>query len=144
VPWRDVLFEFGTWIDMVKVEYNAPDLWEVDEETRHALTTVPDDANSRFTPEEQNHLNHRLDQLLAAVRQANILQAHQFASFQNFVAESKENGNKFTKKDWQLIFVGGLVQQVMSLALTPDTTRHLLHLAGAALSTMLHMPPLLG
>ena len=145
--WSEVEFEFGTWLSAVAAELTAINPWEVEADTRTALTKLPEHGDDRFQPTEVEVVRRELEAIRLAVTTGMARQeartdelisltSEQRDAFDQFTAEAEDASKRLTKKDWQIYVVGLLTSFFVQTSITPDTGRHILTLLGHAFTTI--------
>jgi hypothetical protein len=126
--WLDVKFEFGRWLDDVKVELDTPDLWE---ELRRgsellSLGLHRDLANAPFSPTEQAQIAQQLTEIKQYVKKNCELTSEQTARIDLRFDDAEEASRRLGRKDWILLFGGALFGLVLSAVVPPEVMQHVL------------------
>lgn len=126
--WNLVLEGLAAWAQEVKYETDAPDLWAGLGQVPDVLTSAQaaEASNTPFTPNEQATISDRLDEIKDLVREQFELNADQLRAIDRRVDELKEASQRLGRKDWLLIFYGGLVSTFMTDAMPPNVIQTIL------------------
>ncbi len=140
--WDLKLAFFRTWLQQLKREVDAPDLWTVAAEDANffQLSSTINASNTPFSSDEQTYISARLD----AMRDF-ILASAQLADGQRQLVEAqieftKEATKRLGRFDWKALFVGTLMSLLMGLVANavfePDRARQLFHMAADAFTPL--------
>jgi hypothetical protein len=118
------------WLRVVKREYEAPNLWEALRGESALITDAAVEGELYFTPDEQRRLAERIDQLEVQIK-ALAPQATQEQRVHVHVTlqHAKDAATRVSRIDWKSIFVGKLLDIVVTLGLEPQKAQQLLHFA---------------
>ena len=117
--WTALKFEFGQWLDEVKVELNTPDLWEDLRRGSELLAYGQhgDLANTPFTHAEQVQIAQQLAEIKQYVQKNCELTAEQTARVDARFDAAEEASRRLGRKDWVLLFGGALLGTLTSALL---------------------------
>jgi hypothetical protein len=118
------------WLHVVKREFEAPDLWDAICQERALLGGDVVDGSTPFTAGERAALAERIDQLELQIKaiapHATPSQAiHVHVSLE----QAKEASGKLSRTDWKALFVGKLIDIVVTLGLDPQKAQQIIHYA---------------
>lgn len=122
VEWFDLMARLGRWVDEVRYEMDTPDLWT---ELRRvpqvlAVSQTPDASNAPFTPNEQSEISRSLDEIKKLVRERFELTGEQLAVIDQRLDDAEEASKRLGRKDWAMMFYGGVVSTFMTDAVPPN------------------------
>ena len=117
--WNGLKFEFGQWLDEVKVELDTPDLWEKLRQGSELLASGQhgDLANTLFTHTEQVQIARQLAEIKQYVHKNYELTAEQTARVEARFDAAEEASRRLGRKDWVLLFGGALLGTLTSALL---------------------------
>jgi hypothetical protein len=126
--WKQVIEGLAAWAQEVKYEVDTPDLWAELEQVPDVLTSAQaaEASNAPFTPNEQATISNRLDEVKNLVREQFELSADQLRAIDQRVDELKAASRRLGRKDWLMIFYGGLVSTFMTDAVPPGVIQTIL------------------
>jgi hypothetical protein len=129
--WDDLLNVFATWAHNVKIEAEAPDLWEELRKGTEFLSqsTVEDVTNSPFTPTELAQITEQIREIKDYLKESRDLSEEQYARIEARLDYAEEACQRLGKKDWIFLFLGTLFSVVGSALLPPDALQHVLSMA---------------
>lgn len=136
--WQKQQFVCRKWLEVVKSEVDAPDLWATIGQEK-ALSTAASSAsldNRPFTAAEQSLIATKLDEIKAYLLEGQRFAAEEAASIEREFAYLKESAQRMGRKDWLNILLGGLFGLAVSLALDPEKARGVLALAGTVFQSL--------
>jgi hypothetical protein len=130
------------WLDFLKKEIEAPDLWKAISHETSLLTAAADvDSNAPFTAEEQQYIHSQLQGLREYLLTVHRLDPELVGPQIQYLVES---AGRMGRKDWTAILVRIIVNVIVSAGLPPETSREILKFAWTLLgNTITSRPPLL-
>ena len=132
--WDLLLGYFGSWLNYLKREIEAPDLWQaISQETVLTRASTTEDDISPFSADERKRLSSDLDEI-----KRYLLSTQEFSDDQKHYLDSRfihleEAAGRMGRKDWITLAVGILTNIVIGLALSPSIARELFRIAGSLL-----------
>jgi hypothetical protein len=143
MTWPDTVFELRSWLDRVKAEIEAPDLWVTMRAEQHVFSPVQSYmTNTPFTAEEIERLRAAIGGFMGRVERMELLNAVQYADLSERMSYATDALTRLGRWDWQQIFVSGLVGHIITQTLTSDTAHTIFQLAMAVLRVV--FPELFG
>jgi hypothetical protein len=114
------------WLQNVRREYTAPDLWAELERERELLAGEgsPVMENTPFTPEEQEHIARQMRELGEYVRQNYDLAAEQAAALESRLDYLVDAAKRTSRLDWRTLLVGTMFQLAVEAIVPPEAVRH--------------------
>jgi len=121
------------WLDNVKRETSAPDLWAAIAQERQLVSDASraTDGNAPFIPAEQQRIRAGIEELRTYILTTQSLAADHAAFVTrrlNYLADASE---RLGRKDWINMAVGVITTIVLNAMFAPDTARELLRIAGS-------------
>jgi hypothetical protein len=124
---------FRDWLRLLKRE-DVPDLWgsllQAIMLPKAASSSALD--NHPFTPDEQNVIAAKLDEIKAFLVEGEQFNTAQAEYINREFEYLKESSRRFGRKDWLRVLLGVLIGQAINLALSPEKARGFLQVAGVA------------
>ena len=129
--WPQMFAVFCAWLDEVKRQSDAPDLWALARQERRLLTSTADDIdqNAPFTRTERELLARHLATIQEYTKKSFNLQAEHAAHVEaqlKYLAEAAERVGRF---DYKNLVVSTLLNIVVTLGLDLDKAQKLYGLA---------------
>jgi hypothetical protein len=128
----------GRWLVDLKIETDAPDLWEsvaLESALPNATSSASLD-NRPFTPAEQSLIAAKLDEVKAYLLEGQQFASDQAETIEREFAHLRESAGRLGRKDWLNNLLGGLVGIAITLALDPAKARGILRLAGEVFQSL--------
>lgn len=122
LPWGVAVDAFAHWLEAVRREHEAPDLWaDLAGEGAHAVGV----ENTPFTPAEQVQISRVLRELSENVRANFELTAGQLAAIDERLTYLEDAAGRegIGRIDWRNIFVGAFVTLGLEAVLRSDVVR---------------------
>lgn len=137
--WPGQLGYVYKWIDYLKREIEAPDLWSSLQQERLLVdaATSSEGEDRPFTQDEVRYISGQLHELKEYIFQTQQLSSEQHEVVElrlNYLADSATRQNR---TDWLHTLTGVLLSLVFSLAMSSDGARELFRFAGAAFRQLL-------
>lgn len=129
--WQTKLAKFGTWLESLHAEVNAPDLWAAVGQER-ALSKAGSSGleNTPFTLPERGQIAVRLNELKEHVLTGQQFQADQAEFIEEQFTYLREASERMGRKDWLNVVFAVLIAITVSAAFAPDQAKALLGVAG--------------
>ena len=146
VDLSSVLTGVAEWLDVVKREHEAPDLWAqlaVQGDVFGDAVSALEIANTPFTADEKRRITQGLDEIKAQLAAQHELSEQQLTAIDKGFAALKAASERVGRKDWVLMFGGMLMGIIGSAALPPETVRGLFHIVGQVFQWLLQQGRLL-
>jgi hypothetical protein len=128
--WDKLLAEITQWSYDVTEWERIPDFWEVRHDWR--LLSDPqqqDTINTPFTAEDQETISAQLAAIRESVKKACELTAEQEAKINAQFEEAEKASRRLGRKDWILLFAGGVFSLILTDIITPGIAQHILTMA---------------
>ncbi len=126
----DLAEQIKSWLQIVKREYEAPDLWAAVRGESELITGGIVEGDEYFSKDEQRRLGERIDQLETQVNAlAPQATQEQRLHVQITLRHAKDASKRVSRIDWKSIFVGKLFDIIIALGLDPQKAQQLLHFA---------------
>jgi hypothetical protein len=135
IPWTDLQVYFRGWLENLKRELVAPDLWAT-LRTQSALLRVAgreETENSHFSVEERNRIQASLEQIKNDMITTRMLAADQTQILAERLDYLVDASSRLGRKDWIVTAAGALIGVVVQAALSSNATTRLLQVADHAL-----------
>jgi len=131
-----------SWANQVAEWQETPDLWEL----RHNWKFLgeqqyEDSTNATFSPEEQDAISVQLAAIKESVKKTYALTAEQEAKIDAQFEEAKQAARRLGRKDWILLFAGGIFSLILTDVITPDIAQHILMMATHGLAHLFASAP---
>jgi hypothetical protein len=129
---------FNLWSMRLREEVDAPDLWaSVGQEKVLATAASSDGSDNRpFTQDEQLQIARQLDEIKDYLISGQQFDRTQSEYIHQEFEYLKSSSRRFGRKDWLRLLLGVLVGQAVTLALSPEKARGLMHAAGTTFQWM--------
>jgi len=129
--WQRRYSAFRAWLHCLKAELDTHDPWETVGDERvlsNALSSMND--NRDFDQSERLEISAKLDELKRHLIEGRKLDSEQVAFVEDQFRYLRQAADRVGRKDWLVILWATLVNQAITLALTPAQTRELVGSAG--------------
>lgn len=140
--WQGLMQRVGRWLEEVKRDFETPDLWAELQREAELLDPASDDENAPFTPDEQEEVARRLQELREYARQTYSLSRPQMETLDAKLDHLVDAAGRLGRTDWRGVFVGTMVSFVLSAALPPEAARHILLTLLRAIGHLYGLPEL--
>jgi len=134
--WKEGMAHFNKWLNNLKREINAPNLWQKFQTEATALNMNFDSDNSKFTINEYNELKQKIDFIinqLPNIQLGNQQQIEIASTLQHLLTLSNELG----KFDWKSLFIGTIISIIIQLNVTKENADLLWQLIKSSFNTFL-------
>lgn len=129
--WNALNRGFSKWASLLRLEYDAPDLWAEATKTAQLFAPTAEPSDDKFTRTELAEVQGQLRVLQLSFTQAALPEAAKQKLIElTETAAVKAEG--LTKKDWQNWIIGGFISAITGLALNPAQASEVLKLVKAA------------
>jgi ElaB/YqjD/DUF883 family membrane-anchored ribosome-binding protein len=135
IPWADLQIYFRAWLENLKRELVAPDLWATIR-NQSALLRFADREeieNSPFSVEERNRIQASLEQIKKEMITTRMLTVDQTKILVERLDYLVDASSRLGRKDWIVTAMGAVIGVVVQAALSSNTTTLLLQAADQAL-----------
>jgi hypothetical protein len=137
VSWSQLLPAIPRWLNLVRREIEAPDLWaEVERERELVGEAVPEIENTPFTPEEQRQVAAGLNELKEYIKQTHELSDAQVRELEGRLDYLADAASRLPRLDWRNALLGAFFATVVSGLLPGEVVRDVLSMALRALAPM--------
>jgi len=108
--WANQLHAVMGWLDCVKLETQAPDLWAMVEEERQLMlaSTSTDIDNEPFSAQEQLRISTAVKELRSYIQATTTLTQSQLEFVSNRLNHLEEAASRLGRKDWITLAIGAL------------------------------------
>lgn len=129
--WIEIKENFAKWLDIIREELTAPDLWAEAAKTAQLFAPSATPSDDKFTRAELAEVQGQLRQLQQSFTAAALPEAarQQLIELTQTAAVKAEG---LTKKEWQNWIIGGFVSAITGLMLNPTQAAEVLKLVKAA------------
>lgn len=135
LEWKSVKAYFAGWLDSVKRETSAQDLWRaLENEPRTTFHAAQTQDNTPFRLQEQQRIAATMDDVLREVRRTQSLSKIQTDIIVSAVEDLKAASARVGRKDWFMILIGTFASVIMGAVITPPEVRALLSTSVSALT----------
>jgi len=126
---NQLLGSITNWSNQIVDWIDAPDLWELRHKWKNLSGRYNDGLNTPFTPEEQEGISAQLADIRASIKETYALTAEQEKNLDARFEEAEKASKRLGRKDWVLLFMGGLFSLILTDAITPGIAEHILTMA---------------
>jgi hypothetical protein len=129
--WAKVEERVQRWAEDVKRDVETPDLWAELQRERDILTGAryDDVANTPFTTDEQAQIAEQLRQIKTLVQEKYSLSDAQTLLLEARLNDVEAAARHMGRKDWLLLFLGGMFGVFLAGVVPPDAVQHILAMA---------------
>lgn len=132
LSWNTKFRYLDEWLQAVRHEDEAPDLWNVVQGERALADAAAETTdNAPFTPQERTEISKRLEEIREYLVEARQIEARQAAIVNGQLAYLRSAADRVGRKDWLNIALSVLVGITLYLALPPENAGGLMRLANA-------------
>lgn len=145
--WEAQLGCVHTWLENLKRESHAPNLWAELDKQRELNDALPpsDDNNEPFSPSEQAAIAGQLDEIKELLVRTEQLTGARLAALEADVDYVKDASTRMGRRDWLTIFYGTVFGWALTALVAPDGARQAIMMATHGLGYMFgHSLPQLG
>jgi hypothetical protein len=143
--WTSEIGYVQRWVEYVKREYEAPDLWGELTRQRELLADAPAEIeNTPFAPEEQREIARQLREISEYVRRTHELSEAQQEVFEARLGYLEDAASRLGRIDWRNNFIGVMMTLFFESILPPETVRQTLVLTLRGLGHFFGLPGLPG
>lgn len=133
--WGGTLAYFRQWLEYLKREVFAIDLWAAAQsQTAFIHAQSESDTESPFTLEERERIQTSINEIKEFVFKAQPLSEAHMRYVEGRLNYLVDASNRMGRKDWANVAIGVFTNIVVSAALNPEATRDFFQFVGAALS----------
>lgn len=129
--WSDVIKQFEVWVETMREEIDAPDLWAEAAKTAQLFAPSATPSDDKFTRTELAEVQGQL-RILAQSFTASALPEVAKKKLIELTHTAAVAAETATKRDWVGIIVGSFTGAVFSLALNPTQASEVIKLVKAA------------
>jgi hypothetical protein len=128
MPWDIVRGRFRDWTEAIKVEIDDPDMWEELRHQHELLGGAQYESleNTPFTTDEQREISNQLREIKEVVKKTYSLTNEQMSGVEARLDDIEAASRRMGRKDWLLLFLGGIVTLVIAGLVSPDIAQHIL------------------
>jgi hypothetical protein len=143
MDWDELLLKFGEWVDEVRIETDAPDLWDDILQGNEFFSDAPrrEGVNTPFTTAERAQIAAQLNEIRAYVKEACTLSIEQTARMEAAFDEAEKASSRMGRKDWLLLFGGTLLSLVTSAIIPGSVVEQVLLMTAQNIGHMFGFPP---
>lgn len=119
------------WLNNLKQEIEAPDLWELAHEENNLLDSVGKTStleNTPFSEDEQLLISSKILEIGNFLINTQGLNVHQQQTVKKQLEYLVDSSKRLGRKDWMNIGIGALFSLAMQLYLPAEPSRQLLHM----------------
>ncbi len=138
--WNDFFPHFETWIEAIKAEIDAPDLWELIGKQQTIVATIKDSdaGNQEMTEVQQVAIKKLLPEIVEYIKIVADPNKEQLDNLQKQVAYLIDSSERLSQKDWLLFAIGQLGNIVTTLALDWDKASKIFNFCNSLLVQVMH------
>jgi hypothetical protein len=135
IPWTDLQIYFRSWLENLKRELVAPDLWATLQNQSALLRFAgrEETENSPFSGEERNRIQASLEQIKSEMITTQMLTSGQTQILLERLDYLIDASSRLGRKDWILTAAGVVIGVVVQAALSSNATTRLFQVADHAL-----------
>jgi hypothetical protein len=133
VDWDALIEHLEVWLREVRYEANTPDLWAELQQVPEVMATAQaaDASNAPFTPEEQDEIGSRLEEVKDLLQEQFDLTDDQLAALEQRLDDAGEAARHSDRKTWLYTFYGAAMSTFMTDEIPP-------HVIQTVVSTVLY------
>jgi hypothetical protein len=122
------LRHIAQWAEEVLYVTETPDLWADLRQLPEVLAAAQaaGASNSPFTATELAEISNKLDEIKSLVREKFELTGEQLSVIDTRLDEVKEASERLGRKDWLMLFYGGLISTFLTNAVPPSVIQTVL------------------
>lgn len=114
---------FQIWLNTLDRELSASDPWtEIERELQLAAGVTQGESNESFTPEEQQVVSGRVQEIRAYV-EGQGLTPDALAEINAHLSNIEESASRVGRKDWKLIVIGSFTSMMTGAVVPPEVIR---------------------
>ena len=118
------------WLEYLKREWQAPDLWAELLAQRRLVTAIPSDtSNEPFNPEEQKEISRQLTEIKTYVRRTYQLSESQYEAIDARLDYFADAAKRLGRIDWRNAFIGAFLGAVLQAVLPPKPVQDIINSA---------------
>jgi hypothetical protein len=137
----DILERIQPWAEDVVEWRDTPDLWALRHNWKFLTDQNEGSPNALFTPDEQNAISSQLSAIKESVKKTYALTAEQESRIDAHFDEAEKAARRLGRKDWILLFAGGIFSLILTNVITPDIAQHILMMATHGLEHLFASAP---
>jgi hypothetical protein len=115
-------------------ELEEPDLWELNVDPGQLKAVYEAGNNQRFTASEHAEIASQLRAIKESLKQNFDLSAEQMDRIEARLDEAQEASLRLDRKDWMMLFLGGIFALILTDIITPDIAGHIVRMVVDSLS----------
>jgi hypothetical protein len=128
--WDGQLNYVKQWLEYLKREWRAPDLWAELRAQRRLVTAMSSDTgNEPFNPEEQKEIARQLADIKTYVRNTYQLSESQYEAIDARLDYFAEAAKRLGRIDWRNAFIGAFLGAFLQAVLPPELVQDIISLA---------------
>jgi hypothetical protein len=130
--WDGQLNYVKQWLEYLKREWHAPNLWAELRAQRRLVTAIggaSDDSNAPFGLEEQKEIARQLAEIKTYVRKTYQLNESQYEAIDARLDYFAEAAKRLGRIDWRNAFIGAFLGAVLQAVLPPEPVQDIISLA---------------
>lgn len=132
--WPAVLATVRRWLRVLRAEVLEPDLWELAAEDKKLVTAKIEDLdNAPFTPDEQHRIHVAISELGQFLKSTVGQSEANLKFIESRLQHLESASSRLGRKDWITLAMGTLTNIVVGVALSPESARELVRIAGSLL-----------
>jgi hypothetical protein len=136
--WNNLMVAARRWLNALRAEVDAPDLWAELERERDALLrpTLIEAANTPFSGEERVLISAQIRELKEYVAAAYELSADQQRELEARLDYVESASRRMGRFDWWNLFAGALINLVLAAIVPPHAVQAILLMAAHGLAQL--------
>ncbi len=133
--WGEMLSRVDKWLTELRRELDAPDLWNQYKQQKQFATSVvrSQPNNSMFTEPERKRIAEAVEEVKVQLHSMHAWNAQEAAIIDRQFSHLEEALERVGRKDWLLLFYGGIMSVLINLAVTPEQGDRIMALAATLL-----------
>jgi hypothetical protein len=138
--WEALITRVSDWLGAVKRDLDTPDLWAQLKGEAELLggASIGANENSPFTPEEQKHIERRLQELKARVTRTYSLSEPEMEILNAKIDYVVDAATRLGRIDWRNAVVGAILGYIITAGLPPESARSIFQILSALLKGLSH------
>jgi hypothetical protein len=123
------------WIERVREEHNAPDLWAAVADQRELITETGVE-NTPFTSAEQGRIAEQLTEVMEYLRATSDLEAGRLERIETELRYLKDASRRLPRLDWRNVLLGSFLSLAIDAVIPPGLMQHVLTMISRGLRGM--------
>lgn len=141
--WQHKITNINRWLDYLKREVEAPDLWEALSQDLKFIDAASDLEDTPFSQQELTYISSALKEIKEYIVSTQNLTSDKLTYIESRLDYLEKSSKRQGRQAWIHTTIGVLFTIVVGAAFAPDAARDLFRFAANALSQIINSPLLL-